>query len=68
MPSITLPAVIPVNAPAGMSPTIATGRYYEDDIITEPYRYENGLLHPPVGPGLGVQLDDERLQAYRLDR
>jgi L-alanine-DL-glutamate epimerase-like enolase superfamily enzyme len=68
MPAITLPAVIPVTAPAGRNPTAATGRYYEDDVVTEPFRYENGLLYPPEGPGLGVELDEERLQAYRTDR
>jgi L-alanine-DL-glutamate epimerase-like enolase superfamily enzyme len=68
MPAITLPAVIPVSSPAGRNPTSAAGRYYEDDIVSEPFRYEKGLLYAPAGPGLGIELDEERLEAFRLDR
>jgi L-alanine-DL-glutamate epimerase-like enolase superfamily enzyme len=67
MPAITLPAVIPVTALAGNNPTEAAGRYYEDDIVTAPFRYERGLLYPPDGPGLGIELDEERLRAYRVE-
>lgn len=64
-PGITLPSVIPVTTPLG-GPDRTAGRYYADDVVTEPFSYEDGHLHPPKGPGLGVELDEEKLEAYRV--
>lgn len=64
-PAVTLPCVIPVTTPAG-APARTAGRYYADDVVTEPFRFEGGLLYPPEGPGLGVELDEEKLEAYRV--
>jgi len=41
------------------------GLFYLDDIIREPFHYEKGSLRVPDGPGLGVELDEERLALYR---
>lgn len=41
--------------------------YHSDDIINETLRIEEGYLYPPSGPGLGVSLDEEKLQRYRID-
>jgi glucarate dehydratase len=35
-----------------------------DDIITEPFRFHDGGLDLPAGPGLGVQLDSDKLAYY----
>jgi glucarate dehydratase len=35
-----------------------------DDIITTPFRFTNGCLPVPAGPGLGVELDREKLKHY----
>jgi len=35
-----------------------------DDIITKPFRYEDGYFQVPAGPGLGVELDREKLKHY----
>ncbi len=35
-----------------------------DDIITEPFRYEQGHFRVPDGPGLGVEIDREKLDKY----
>ncbi len=35
-----------------------------DDIITEPFRYAHGSFKVPDGPGLGVELDREKLARY----
>lgn len=64
-PGIILPSVIPVTTTAA-GPDRTTGRYYTDDIVSESFTLENGLLLPPEGPGLGVELDEEKLAAYRL--
>ncbi|ABG05952.1 Muconate cycloisomerase [Rubrobacter xylanophilus DSM 9941] len=63
-PAISLPSVIPVTSPAG-GPHRTAGRYYADDVVTEPFVYRDGFLHAPGGPGLGIELDEEKLEAYR---
>jgi L-alanine-DL-glutamate epimerase-like enolase superfamily enzyme len=40
--------------------------YYEDDILREPLSLANGRAVPPVAPGLGVSLDDEKIEKYRV--
>jgi muconate cycloisomerase len=34
-----------------------------DEVLRTPLRYENGALHLPDGPGLGVEVDPEALRA-----
>jgi L-alanine-DL-glutamate epimerase-like enolase superfamily enzyme len=67
MPAISLPSVIPVTAPAGTGSARTAGRYYADDLVTEPFAFEEGSLLAPDGPGLGVELDEEKLTRYRVD-
>jgi o-succinylbenzoate synthase len=43
--------------------TSASGRYYRTD-ITEPFVLEDGRLRVPTGPGLGVTILQEVLDAY----
>ena len=40
----------------------------EDDLIEEPLEYEEGYVRVPEGPGLGVQLDEEALERYTVER
>jgi len=35
-----------------------------DDFLVEPLRYSNFMLEVPVGPGLGIALDDEKIQRF----
>ena len=39
-----------------------------DDIITNPLEYKDGYLQVPDGAGLGVEIDDDKLNYYRLDK
>lgn len=66
-PAVVLASVIPVSAPAGFQPFQVGGAYYADDIIREPFKAENGALLPLDGPGLGVELDEEKLERFRVD-
>jgi L-alanine-DL-glutamate epimerase-like enolase superfamily enzyme len=39
-----------------------------DDLLTEPLRIENGTLTARQGPGLGIEIDPDKLARYRQDR
>jgi muconate cycloisomerase len=53
------------SAPAVDHPSDVAGHlYHVDDVVTHSLRIEDGLLLPPAGPGLGVELDEERLERY----
>ncbi len=63
-PAVTLASVIPISAPRGAGCSVA-GRYYEDDLVADPFPFAEGRVLPPPGPGLGIELDEERLNAFR---
>jgi glucarate dehydratase len=47
--------------------TYAIDSHYHDqvdDLITEPFVYQNGCMKVPDGPGLGVELDRDKLARY----
>jgi L-alanine-DL-glutamate epimerase-like enolase superfamily enzyme len=39
--------------------------YHEDDIVVTQPRIEGGFIHVPEGPGLGVELDWDKVSYYR---
>ncbi len=47
---------------SGISP-----HYITDDIVTEPFLPVDGHLHPADTPGVGVEIDEEKLDQYRAD-
>ncbi|WP_029352680.1 enolase C-terminal domain-like protein [Bosea sp. 117] len=66
-PCVDLGCVIPISAPAGAHPYRIAGHYYEDDIVAEPFPTADGALLPLEGPGLGIEIDEQRLARFRLD-
>lgn len=66
-PAVTLASVIPISAPAGAHPYAVAGRYYEDDVISEPFPVRDGAILPLEGPGLGIEVDEARLAKYRIE-
>ena len=40
---------------------------WEDYLVTDPPIFEDGALHVPDGPGLGVNVDDSKIEEYRID-
>jgi L-alanine-DL-glutamate epimerase-like enolase superfamily enzyme len=38
-----------------------------DDILSHPFKFENGKLSVPAGPGLGVEVDETKIQKYRVN-
>jgi len=63
--SVTLPCVIPVSAPGGAHPCRVGGNYFADDIITGPFPFANGVMGAPEGPGLGIEVDERKLEQFR---
>lgn len=41
---------------------------YPRDIVVDPPAIVGGFLYPPSGPGLGVTVDDDAVEALRIDR
>jgi muconate cycloisomerase len=61
-----LPSVCPVTKPAGAGGPEIAGVYYTDDIVAEPFRFEDGRVLCPDSPGLGVEVDTEKLARYAV--
>lgn len=61
---ISLPCVIPVTTVQGKEQTEVAGRFYQDDIVVEPFQYEDGYLVVPTKPGLGIEIDEDKLRHY----
>jgi muconate cycloisomerase len=40
--------------------------YYDDDLLAEPLRIRGGEARPPERPGLGVELDEDKVKHYRV--
>lgn len=64
--SMTLPSVCPVSQPEGSGGPEVAGVYYLDDLITEPFKFEEGRVHTPTGPGLGIEVDLEKIKRYAV--
>ena len=39
----------------------------QDELVSEPFRQDDGWITVPRRPGLGVDVDEKVLQKYRLD-
>lgn len=61
-----LPSVCPTTKPEGTEGPAMAGNYYLDDIVTEPFRYEDGCVLVPEGPGLGIEVDMDKIKKYAL--
>jgi muconate cycloisomerase len=63
---ISLPGTIPVTSTAEHVVTKVAGHKYLDDLIKVPFRYDKGVLYPPDGPGLGIEVDEVKIAKYRI--
>ena len=37
-----------------------------NDVLVEPLRFENGKIRVPMGPGLGVEVDEAKVERYQV--
>lgn len=63
---VQLESVLPVTTPAGTGKGGIAGLFYLDDIVKEPFEYEDGALRVPQGPGFGVEVDQAKLEKYAV--
>lgn len=65
-PEITLAGTIPITSTMETQRTHVAGRKYMDDIIKTPFEYKGGYLTVPSGPGLGIEVDEDKLRKYSV--
>ena len=63
---VTYGCVVPVSTPKEKGKGRIAGIYYQDDIIREPFEYAAGDIIVSSKPGLGIELDEDKLKHYRL--
>jgi muconate cycloisomerase len=64
--AVTEAGVFPVTTVKGQEPTQMAGRMYEDDIVTESFRFDDGAMIVSDKPGLGVELDWDKVERYKI--
>jgi muconate cycloisomerase len=65
--AVTLACVIPVSTPKGKGKKGIAGIYYQDDLIKDPFEFVSGEVVVSSKPGLGVELDEDKLKQYRVE-
>lgn len=50
----------------GLAHGLATQRLFSSTVAAVECDLRGDLLHPPAGPGLGIEIDEDALQAHRL--
>jgi muconate cycloisomerase len=63
---VTYGCVVPVSSPKEKAKKGIAGIYYQDDIISEPFPFDNGDIIVSAKPGLGIELDEDKLEHYRI--
>lgn len=63
---VTYACVVPVSSPKEKAKKGIAGIYYQDDVVTEAFDFDDGAIIVPARPGLGIELDEEKLEHYRV--
>jgi len=65
-PAVTLSCVVPVSTPAEYQKGQIGGIYYKDDLIGEAMTLVNGAIEVPTAPGMGIAIDQAKIEKYRV--
>jgi muconate cycloisomerase len=65
-PAVTLSCVVPVSTPAEYQKGQIGGIYYKDDLIRAPMKLVDGAIEVPAGPGMGIAVDEAKIEKYRV--
>ncbi len=63
--AVTLSCVVPVSMPAEAQSGNVGGIYYTDDLIKAPFELRDGAVVVPDGPGMGIDVDEAKVEKYR---
>jgi muconate cycloisomerase len=63
---VTYGCVVPVSTPKDKGKGGIAGIYYQDDVIVEAFAYSDGDIIVSPKPGLGIELDEDKLKHYRI--
>ncbi len=64
--SAVIPSVCPVNVPRDAAGPEIAGVYYTDDLIATAFELVEGVVRRPPGPGLGIEVDEDKVRHYSL--
>ena len=65
-PAVILSCVVPVSTPAEAQSGQIGGIYYKDDLLKEPFKLVDGAIEVPQGPGMGIEVDEAKIEKYRV--
>lgn len=65
-PAAELSCVVPVSTPAEWLKGQVGGIYYKDDLIAAPMRLVDGAIEVPEGAGMGIAVDERKIETYRV--
>jgi muconate cycloisomerase len=63
---VTLSCVVPVSTPKEALRGQIGGIYYQDDLITESFELVDGTIKVPDGVGMGIAVDHNKIEKYRV--
>jgi muconate cycloisomerase len=66
-PAAVLSCVVPVSTPVEAQHGQAAGIYYKDDLIKTAMRFVDGAIEVPMGPGMGIEVDEAKVAKYRVE-
>lgn len=63
---VELSCVVPVSTPAEYLGSRIGGIYYRDDFLTEPMQLVDGAILVPTAPGMGFEINETKVEKYRI--
>ena len=65
-PAATLSNVIPVSMAAEHQNGRIGGIYYADDFLAEPMQFVDGGIRVPTAPGMGIAVNEAKVERYKV--
>ncbi len=65
--AVTLSCVLPVSTPAQEQHGQVGGIYYKDDLIRRGMNLVDGAVETPMTPGMGIEVDEKKIEQYRVN-
>lgn len=65
-PAASLSCVVPVSTPAEFQTGQVGGIYYRDDLLAQPMKLVDGAIEVPNAPGMGIEIDEEKVERFRV--